>query len=456
MSGDPEGIVWFSRATLKTKSFNADDAKSFYNHILIDVITNSTPGYSQKEDYEKQTRAEFQYLGGSAGYRFQNMSCMYGTDPKNIARIEKVSGDDKCDMSKDKMAAFVPIPVPTKEERYLWIDLTYPVRGVYFPVCYKANVECAHMCKYARLDFKARQIILPFARAYDPALFPSTGSSSSEIQTVEKDVQGLLTSKTATSSTASKPFIPTDDAKSTDATVIEDVAWRDWPIIDGLNNPSTKPTTTTSTDPKTGKQVPNAILKGTKTFTMDHQMGFGYNPAITLRLDVQELCKILPIPRSLRIYQPIGTLTGDISEPKKFTPIDLYRHNLVVIFGWKDITLAPSNLNIGQSWLRPADVVDFLSYCKNELGLNLQYADGPEDPTKQLQETVQQAVQAGLGAIPVFGPVLACAEQMAYQALTDPKYFEKPQNVGQEVAKTMMDSSEDFAKYLAKFSKAIL
>lgn len=37
---NPEGVAWFPRAALKCWEFDPDDAKQFYSHILLEIVSN--------------------------------------------------------------------------------------------------------------------------------------------------------------------------------------------------------------------------------------------------------------------------------------------------------------------------------------------------------------------------------------------------------------------------------
>lgn len=48
--------------------------------------------------------------------------------------------------------------MPTEEEVNMWIDLSWPIRAVQFPLCQKAREHYQHMATFRQLDFKRREI----------------------------------------------------------------------------------------------------------------------------------------------------------------------------------------------------------------------------------------------------------------------------------------------------------
>ncbi|PYI32309.1 hypothetical protein BP00DRAFT_159752 [Aspergillus indologenus CBS 114.80] len=61
--------------------------------------------------------------------------------------------------------------MPTPEERFLWLDLTYAIRGVYLPQCWNCSWPYEDLAQLIRLDFKHRFVQIPFAIPYSPKLY---------------------------------------------------------------------------------------------------------------------------------------------------------------------------------------------------------------------------------------------------------------------------------------------
>lgn len=135
----------------------------FYKTLYIDITINAVA----KSPKEKHPRTEFAVHGGNS---WDRVSVSYGKDPSKPQRTQ-VYHQDNDEQGKTLQAKFLEVPMPTPEERFLWIDLTYGIRGIYLPICYDAGLPYNNMCKFLRLDFKHRCVRLPFARSFDRKLY---------------------------------------------------------------------------------------------------------------------------------------------------------------------------------------------------------------------------------------------------------------------------------------------
>lgn len=79
----------------------------------------------------------------------------------DIKRIYQLNGNYGYWHLRDPpITCLIPVPMPTKEEKYLWMDLTFPVKAIRFPLCHEAAEEYRNMATYVQLDFKRRDITL--------------------------------------------------------------------------------------------------------------------------------------------------------------------------------------------------------------------------------------------------------------------------------------------------------
>lgn len=60
------------------------------------------------------------------------------------------------DASSDVRVEICPIPIPTLTERYMWIDQTFPVRSVMFPLAKSVGNKFIHVVSYAHMGFNWR------------------------------------------------------------------------------------------------------------------------------------------------------------------------------------------------------------------------------------------------------------------------------------------------------------
>ncbi|KAJ5618736.1 hypothetical protein N7528_006847 [Penicillium herquei] len=165
----PEGDYFFHHNALKSANFNPTNEKQFYNTIWLEVATGKSIDEGMQDappiPWELHPRAGLQNLPGGAlttTYdRYKYMTAMVGSSNRKISRYKKVEGTtSRADLehqSGKKTVHFVPVDMPTSAEGYLWVDLTYPLRGIYFPKRAIAQPRYKDWCVYSRINFTALQ-----------------------------------------------------------------------------------------------------------------------------------------------------------------------------------------------------------------------------------------------------------------------------------------------------------
>ncbi|KAL4792786.1 hypothetical protein BDV19DRAFT_391755 [Aspergillus venezuelensis] len=139
--------------------------KAFYGSIYLDIALN---GKNKVTLDKKHPRTE--YAVGGATESFDKVSILYGKNPREILRVHTLHQDGALFTVEDTQAFLAIAPIPEADERFVWLDLTYGVRGVYFPFCFDLPWPYDNLVQLVRLDFKHRPIRMPFARPYDPLL----------------------------------------------------------------------------------------------------------------------------------------------------------------------------------------------------------------------------------------------------------------------------------------------
>lgn len=180
----PEGDCWFFHDALKFGSFDPSKPEKFYNTIFLEVGTNMVNGnkamkYRMERGPLTYRQADINNLpvknhprGGRQVWkppfrswfeRYRWLTVMTGPSPDKITDYKQIHGSfsgstywDLYPWQEKKMVALVPVMVPSKTDRYLWVDLTYPLRGIYIPKMHVALPQYKHMCRYSRLKFTAR------------------------------------------------------------------------------------------------------------------------------------------------------------------------------------------------------------------------------------------------------------------------------------------------------------
>ncbi|GAB7332404.1 hypothetical protein MBLNU13_g04215t2 [Cladosporium sp. NU13] len=179
----PEGEVFFKRSTLKNNDggldpdnlkggsytrnhlnycegkYNKREKYYYYNHMIV--------MFGSKEGFEKTVQSR-------DGRHYSRHS-----DIKREIRI-KLPGNTEEYEKRQKggplMTVMTPIELDPKEP-YMYIDLIFPIRAIYFPLAQKPSSVFPDLCSYLMVDFRLRQGIAMyddvegFSLTYEP---PST------------------------------------------------------------------------------------------------------------------------------------------------------------------------------------------------------------------------------------------------------------------------------------------
>lgn len=164
----PEGEVYFKRSALKYPGFAIDtDDKTFYSHVLVETVWNMwhNSGITAPKFHHPRAKPISGYAEwyNTQFWVWDSQSALFGdsNDGTNITR-EVVLGKnanynelrDKDQGGPDKVHLQ---PIPLGPERYMYLDLTVPVRAVYFPVAAKSSALNEELCTYLMVDFRLRK-----------------------------------------------------------------------------------------------------------------------------------------------------------------------------------------------------------------------------------------------------------------------------------------------------------
>ncbi|KAL8784069.1 MAG: hypothetical protein Q9213_004196 [Squamulea squamosa] len=190
------------RAAIKIANFDPDEPEHFWTHMILEVAIHASVAHSY---YNKDTylpmwhpcaeEQRWNPSGRDAYVRYKFLTTMYGPDKDNLKRYQRVHGNFSYWMMRDSsVIGYVPVLLPTKDEGKMYLDLTFPIRGIFFPLVHKATARynardltslkfkadagvietllregnadsdvLQTMCKYVRLDFKRLAVKIPFA-----------------------------------------------------------------------------------------------------------------------------------------------------------------------------------------------------------------------------------------------------------------------------------------------------
>ncbi|MCJ1227484.1 hypothetical protein MMC12_004140 [Toensbergia leucococca] len=164
----PEGEVYFKSATLKLNNFDASDDMSFYSNFLVEYVWNRPYCTNfEIETTKNHPRSTLRTgFGDLWATRFGVWDTTYvlfsdkddGTGVfrqaviKNNENFNETRDFDSSGTRKTRICA-----VPMGPEKYMYIDLTVPIRAIYFPIASKSSQVNENLCTYLMVDFRLRK-----------------------------------------------------------------------------------------------------------------------------------------------------------------------------------------------------------------------------------------------------------------------------------------------------------
>ncbi|KAE8154767.1 hypothetical protein BDV25DRAFT_135687 [Aspergillus avenaceus] len=395
-AASPEGEAWFFHNAIKIDGkFEPTDPKQFYNHILLEVVTNWTvdEGFQMPElPFKDHPRADKQCWDPASRTfytRYRYMTVMTGHTCEDIKRKKAVNGsfsfNDLARQTGKNMIALVPVLVPDINERYLW--------------------------------FTSRSVTLD---AYE-----SSTSWENELEERLSDLGNAVGGNIGSQiggTAGSTLGAALDGSWAGDASDM----MRNDPLLNAEFEKREKAME------KEDKPVQPAIKANQVTLPNHKTAGWEFQPQWTARFDIFALARLLAIPTHL--------LNPNYKDPYRF--IKLYNCKSVAC---PKPEKADSNMN-------PEEVVQFDKLLSVQIGSNFTYQGNGQDPNF-LVKVLSGLVAVGLSCIPMFGPLIALGEQLIVDAILDPDSFKSQQGLISKipgVASAMAGTAQNASGYLSK------
>jgi hypothetical protein len=348
---------------------------------------------------------------------------MYGPSAEDIKRTYRL----KCNISRGQLwgqtgsaaVCYVAVPRPTKEERFFWIDLTYPIRAIYIPCAFSAHPQYKGHAIFSRLDVRGRKGI---PQSY--VLKNYHWNLITQVQKAINDWNKVRNHNWAWGQQMNKLIAINN--------MIWNIANEAGPEGPPIQEPGLTPGFVKA-DGKAPSQV-FAKVSYAKDTVADETMGLGMRPQWTLRIDVFKLACQLLVP-----YQ-------DRTEEWK----DLYA--CFTLFDRRCVheSKVIADIDMAQS-------IDWAKAQAKEAGLKIQYATEEPDE-KFIKDLFVGFIAVGLGFIPVIGPLVAFGFTVTYELLENSEKFTKAAGVGGKApafTQACVDSREGLKPMIKAGVKAI-
>ncbi|KAJ4122728.1 hypothetical protein NW768_010169 [Fusarium equiseti] len=185
----PEGEVFFMRSALRSKlqmpslrkegttwkvdmvNFSKYQAgmKDFYSHFMVEYIWNRPADHASEAANtagggHRHPRSPYTIVRGGGGWRtdygnWTQLPFSYGPSEDNIKRRvqHNLCTDGKLFKQRERGAAdeswFMTMPMPTKEEKWVWIDMLAHIRAIYIPLAWVSSEDHPHLSTWLQVNF---------------------------------------------------------------------------------------------------------------------------------------------------------------------------------------------------------------------------------------------------------------------------------------------------------------
>ncbi|KAF4237718.1 hypothetical protein CNMCM8980_002377 [Aspergillus fumigatiaffinis] len=447
MSGAPEGEAWFFHDAITFGTFNPRDPKQFYTTIFLEVVTNYTlaeeafrgrgprqprapweHAQEPKLAWEGHPRAGKQVFSASmrASYaRYKFLPVMTGPSILNITDVQMIHGSFDYNTlhsrTDEQRIAFVPVKVPSLDERFLWVDMTYPLRGIYIPKLHIAHPEYQNMCRYTRLDFRAKDVKLRTYKRDTTDLDPVTGMPRLAMGGVASGPPSIPLSNTSGGETSKGDQSTQNWEKMTPEKRDSEIQ----KLIDAgktanrerdakrIKEPGVPEKERARQSKELSFMAPPSFSQGELKLPADRTMGWDFHPKWTVRFDILKLAHLFALHR-------------DLMDSK-------FYHNpyqFVALFDCTDIPIYTRDAE-ADSTMNPGEVMDLAESRSKQDGAKYKYADNGFDPNWMIKCFVGIAAAAA-SCIPMVGPLAALSISVAAEAIMNPQQFATKQGLASQ------------------------
>ncbi|KAK6827251.1 hypothetical protein PG987_010592 [Apiospora arundinis] len=208
----PEGECFFDRKALKAPGGNYDpeDLGHFYSNMMVEYIYNEESYHGEKAS--NFAAGGFQHLRtayeivkalnwGTYFGAWEQLPFSYGPTPQTVKRRTQHSLCHHAPtfVARDKgeaaQAWFMIMPLPTREEEWVWIDMLAHIRAIYIPVAQSASKEYPHLSTWVQVKFSRDQtvdILRDTGRFEKQEMTKLKGLAIAREQTIGLNIAGLV------------------------------------------------------------------------------------------------------------------------------------------------------------------------------------------------------------------------------------------------------------------------
>ncbi|KAL9601208.1 MAG: hypothetical protein Q9219_002708 [cf. Caloplaca sp. 3 TL-2023] len=202
----PEGECFFARSALCSSAYNANDPKDFFSHMMVEYVWNAEAhhGWSNSQGH-RHPRSAYRIVRGSnweTNYgNWTHLPFSYGTHPTKITRRVQhelcTSGNffKARENGESYQPYFMTMPMPTTEERCVWIDCLAYIRAIYLPVAFSVSEDHQDLCSFVQTNFALSRTVKFYSddgQIHQVETHAALGISPNVQKTIGIDVSGLI------------------------------------------------------------------------------------------------------------------------------------------------------------------------------------------------------------------------------------------------------------------------
>ncbi|GAM38921.1 hypothetical protein TCE0_034r10049 [Talaromyces pinophilus] len=199
----PQGECFFKRSALKSSDpkgrYDAENPLRFYSCLLVEMIWNREAYHGSKECNEyggghSHKRSDFKMVWGGGGWQttygnWSHLPFSYDnyTQPSRRVQHELCTWGyrfKKREQGDAYESWFMFVPMPIRDEEWVFINRLCNIRAIYIPVAHQASEKCPDLCTYLHVAFNLhKQVTLEHHKDKIPNKF----ATMYDFEEVEKD-----------------------------------------------------------------------------------------------------------------------------------------------------------------------------------------------------------------------------------------------------------------------------
>ncbi|RAH79124.1 hypothetical protein BO86DRAFT_381573 [Aspergillus japonicus CBS 114.51] len=166
----PTGDAYFKHEHLRCNGFDPSDPEHFYTHVLLQVVYNATVDEFASsfdaqnglpiKDHKRAGRLPRHWTAatGTEYIAYKYITAMTGPSCTTLQGTDQLRTDitrsELERMGNATRVAYIPVKIPSLNERFLWVDLTFPLRAILLPVQHLAHPRATDYCRYFQYDLR--------------------------------------------------------------------------------------------------------------------------------------------------------------------------------------------------------------------------------------------------------------------------------------------------------------